>query len=160
MANDGKLYIIVTDRLPGGGSDPVDPNQVESKKDDESTLSAFARHQFFNFIERQARQAVNFTINNIGNFTGDYEAQRHISALMEIGSRAMNVGAAAISGAKFGPLGAVIGAAIATTTIAVSDITSEVMKDYADKKKNLAILQLRARSGMYPLLDGNRGTEN
>ena len=160
MANDGKIYILITNKLPGGTEDTVDPNKVESEKDSESALGSFARHEFFNLIERQAKQAVSLTINNIGNFTGDYEGQRHISALMEIGNRAMAVGAAAVSGAKWGSWGAVIAAAVTATSITLNDITSEVMKDYADKKKNLAILQLRARSGMYPLLDGNRGTEN
>ena len=67
---DGKIYIIVTDQLPGGGGPLVPDRQSGSEKEKkDNALSDFARHKFFNFIESQAKQAINYSISNIGNFT-------------------------------------------------------------------------------------------
>lgn len=161
MANDGKLYIIVTDHLPGGGGQ-VDPNEKkDTKKDDESILGKFAMHHFFNFIESQAKQAVSYTISNIGNFTGDFNEQRHVTALMNLAGRAMSLGTAIAAGAKTaGVPGAIIAGIVAASSMTIQDIRAERLKDFADAKKNLSIKQLRERSGMYSLMDGSRGTEN
>ena len=168
MANDGKIYIIITNRTPEqveAGTSGVEQKQQDTGS---GVLGDYIKHQFFHFVESQAKQAIAYSINNIGNFTGDYEMQRHATALSEIANRLMSIGSSAVSGAtigaKAGPYGAVIGAVVGaiagTASVTIGDIRTEYLKGYADKKKNLSIEQLRARSGMYPLLDGNRGTEN
>lgn len=162
MANDGKIYIIVTNRAPDG-TDPQAPGlELQKETEKEGIAAKYIGHQFLHFVESQAKQAISYSINNIGNFTGDYEEQRHISALLEVAGKVASIGTAAWAGAKAtgSPYGAIIGAIVATASITINDVRAEYLKAYADAKKNFTIRQLRERSGMYSLMDGNRGTEN
>ena len=163
-ANDGKIYIIITNKYNGNiGPNPVEPGFLPEpgEKESEGAVSKYIGHQFMHFVNSQAKQAISYSINNIGNFTGDYEEQRHITSLLEFAGKIASVGSAAWVGAKTaGPWGAVIGAIVATTSIVINDVRAEYLKAYADAKKNFTIRQLRERSGMYSLTDGNRGTEN
>ena len=165
MANDGKLYIIVTDHLPSGDNGQIDPNEKKEDKK-ESPLLKFAQHQFFNFVESQAKQALSFTVSNIGNFTGNFEAQRTASVLVELAGRAANIATSAVTafaaggGGYTGAIAAGIAVATSVASYTISDVRAEYMRAWEDKKKNYAIENLRKRTGMYSLMDGSRGTEN
>jgi len=163
MADDGKIYIVITNRTPQSveqGTAGVE--QKKNEDDKESVLGKYVFHQFFNLIQSQAQQAVSLSINNIGNFTGDYQSQRVAQGLMTISSRLAGIGLAAASGWKMSGswIGAVIGAVVQTGTYAKDDIINSQLLKLQDRKMNFAIQQLQERSGLNTRIDGSRGTEN
>ena len=164
MADDGKIYILITNKLPGGTQPtptPTPDGGSGTESDNESALSKFAMHQFFNFVESQAKQAVSYSISNIGNFTGDFNEQRQVTALMTLAGKAISLGTSIVAGAKIGGVpGAIVAGVFATSSMIIQDVRAERLKSFADAKKNHQIEQLRQRSGMYSLMDGSRGTEN
>lgn len=159
--NDGKIYITISDRRFGSNVAEADAqNQMDKKKDkEESTLLDFAQHQFFNLIERQAKQAVNYTISNIGNFTGNYIAQEQVNNALSAVGFLESVGVATLAGAKFGPWGAVIGAGIAVVGQAATTGLRIFSETLENTRQNYAINQLRSRAGMNGMNNGSRGTE-
>lgn len=159
---DGKIYIIVTDQLPGGGGEPQPGvEQTKEKKQDENLLAKFAYHKFFNLIESQAKQAVNYGINNIGNFTGDYVKQQHVQDSMEIVSFLVDLGTAAYVGLK--ATGSPWGAAIAVGTALIGKGVNRLEQIYAgqveNNRQNRQIAQLRTRAGLNGTNNGSRGTD-
>ena len=169
MGNDGKIYITISDeRSTNAGSKDISQIQATggaSKKEDgnqsaeSSALGGYAKYQFFSFIGNEAQNIVNYSLNNIGNFTGNYQQQADVNlALSTIGSIA-NIGNAAIQGALIGgPVGAVIGATIGLGFMAINFGLSEKSNHLALNKMNENIAQLKERSGNNVLLDGSRGT--
>ena len=159
--SDGKIYIVVTDKLPSGGNNPF-PDKDDKKEDKkDSVFEKYLYHRMFNFVEGQVKQALNYTLSNIGNFTGDYQAQRNVNAMLSLGSKLMNIGNAAIVGAKVGNLpGAVIAATLATASEAITYAYQQHSLLIQQNKTNLAIERLQQRSGLNALIDGSRGTEN
>lgn len=158
---DGKLYIIVTDQLPGG-TGPLTPDKPsDTNKDRESALADFAKHKFFNLIENQAKQAVSYTISNIGNFTGDYLQQEQTSFAVQLISDGIDIANAAWAGAKLtgSPWGALIGAGVAV----IGKTYNYGMQIYAgymeNVRQNKQIAQLRTRAGLNSTNNGSRGTE-
>lgn len=81
MANDGKIYIIITDKRPSGGSSDISNDKEESSTKDNVFLD-FAGHKFFNMIQSQMKKDIMYNINNIGNFTGDYITQKNVNEAM------------------------------------------------------------------------------
>lgn len=166
--NDGKIYIIVTNKLPtqSGPSPMPTPTPAPTGKEQtgsESMLAKYFYHRFFNFMEAQTKKAVNYSINNIGNFTGDYQTQRNIQAGLSMANDLMNIGTAAMSGfiATGGnPIGALIGATLAVGASAINFAYEINSLNMQQKKSDYAISQIRARSGLNQLTDGSRGTEN
>ena len=156
---DGKLYIIVTDQLPNGGG-PLLPDQPKEKdKEKTNALGEFAQHQFFNLIERQTKQAVSYTLNNIGNFTGDYVAQQQVNNVMGVVQFAERVGLAAIAGAKYGGWGSLIAAGIVVAGEAANQGMQFITGYFENKRQNRLSDQLRTRSGLNSVNNGSRGTE-
>lgn len=155
---DGKIYIIVTDQLPGGGG-PLVPDKPK-EKEKESALGDYARHRFFNFIESQAKQALNYSISNIGNFTGDYVKQQQVANLVSFINFGVEFGNAIYSGFKYGGgYGAAVGAAIVIASKAIN-MGQDWLSNAAEVgRQNRAINQLRERVGMNNTNNGNRGTE-
>lgn len=166
MANDPgkKIYIVITDQRPddnGTGGANVGTNGGDNDKSERNQLKRYAEHQFYNFIKSEARTAVNYTINNIGNFTGNYQTQREMQNVVGHASRLVSLGESIIYGAS---IGGIAGAGIAAGVTLVSSLINFHLESYsigvAEKKANYAIEQLRARSGLNTLNDGSRGTEN
>jgi len=160
MANDGKIYITISDKRFGQNQPDVIPTPETSKEKEKSDpLGDYITHRFFNLIESQAKQAVKFTLGNIGNFTGDYIAQEHVNNALEAVSFIENVGIAALAGAKFGPVGALVGAGIAVAGTASSKAIN-LFTGYLDNiRQNKAIEQLRTRAGLNSNNNDSRGTE-
>lgn len=162
--NDGKLYIIISDKR--GNDDngnaqsvPSVPSANTSNKSGQSLIT----HQFYNFISNQAKQFVNYNIQNIGNFTGDYVAQRQVNEAMQAASILMNIGGAFVSGTMISGGNPVVGAAaaaIATAGIAINAGYESYSQRIENAKINYNIDQLRMRSGLNVYLDGSRGTED
>ena len=71
---DGKIYITISDQRGKGGGGGGEPGTViNSKKQDNETtaLGDYAKHEFFNLIKQNATKIVNYSIGNMGNFSGD-----------------------------------------------------------------------------------------
>ena len=163
MNADGKIYIIVTDKLPSGSAlaQTVETEKKDDKK--EGLFSHWAKQKILNETKQLARTSVMYTLNNIGNFTGNYITQTHINDAMSSISGIISVGMAALAGFKYtggNPWGAVIGAAIGVISESASAFTSIYSNQVQNRKTNYEIEQLRNRAGLNPLKDGSRGTEN
>lgn len=156
---DGKLYIIVTDQLPGGQG-PITPDKPKKeKKEKDDLLSDYAQHQFFNLITNQAKTAVQYTIGNIGNFTGSYVTQEHINNAISAIGFLERVGMAALAGSKYGGWGAAIGAAVAIVGEGVSQGLNIFSNILQMRRQNEAVAQLKDRAGLNAINNGSRGTE-
>ena len=162
MANDGKIYITISDRRFGSNVAEADAQNKQDKQDQDKgdIIGDYAKHQFFSLIKSQAKSAVNYSISNIGNFTGNYVAQQHIQDAMQITNFAIGVGTSAIAGFKMAGLA---GAAIAIGTQIIGAGISNAQQYYAglveNKRQNNDILQLKTRAGLNSTNNGNRGTE-
>ena len=154
---DGKIYIIVTDQLPGGSGEPQ-PNGQKDKKE-EASLKDFAQHRFFNLVESQARQAINYSINNIGNFTGDYVKQQHIQDAMQVVSFLSDIGVSAIAGAKYGAWGIAIAVGVTVLGKGITTYEQLAAGNNENVRRNREISQLRLRAGVSSTTNGSRGTE-
>lgn len=163
MKTDGKIYIIVTDKMPGGGEPIPVPKPPETKKDKKEDLfSHWARQRILEETKQLAKNAVMYSLHNIGNFTGDYITQGHVNDAVSAVSGIASIGTAALAGFKYtgSVWGAVIGASLAIVNRVVSGTQSAYSNYVQNQKTNYEIEQLRERSGLNTLLDGSRGTEN
>lgn len=162
MADDGKLYIIITDKREDdgkGGNTPSSSSQKEAAS--KKTAQSYAVHQFYNFVTSQAKQFVTYNIQNIGNFTGNYVTQRKVSEAVNVLTIGMNIATAGIAGFKIGgPIGAAVSTAIAVAGTAINAGYQSYTQRIENAKTNYNIDQLRRRSGLNVYTDGSRGTEN
>ena len=158
--NDGKIYITISDRRFGKNKAEADEQDKQDKKE-ENPLKKFATHKFFNMIESQAKQAISYTIGNIGNFTGDYVKQAQVQNSMEIINSMIGLATSAYAGFKL--TGSVAGALIAVGTQMISTGISRGEQLYAgyveNARQNRAIAQLRTRAGLNSSNNGSRGTD-
>jgi len=168
---DGKIYITITDERSGStipGTD-ISPG-IPKKKDDLGDLRAgkpnsdtsslfgdWAKHQFFNFTESQAKQFISYSIGNIGNFTGSYQTQRQIQETLRIGNMVKNVGLSMLAGFKFGGfVGMAITGAIAVSSQTVNLIYEDYSLTVQTKQQNREIDMMRKISGLDGLTNGSR----
>jgi len=167
MADDGKIYIIITDKLPAGTSSPGAPGMATTPSGAAATgtknniIMDYAAHEFFNLIKKEVGVVINYNLNNIGNFTGDYITQRHINETRTILSDITSLGIAAVAGAKFGGVpGAIIATVVQATGLVTSAVVNYNLNQVQNTKVNYEIDQLKDRSGLNTLRDGSRGTLN
>lgn len=159
---DGKIYIIVTDQLPNGqGPITPDGNDNKKKKEDKDPLGKYIQHSFFNMIQSQAKQFMSYSIENIGNFTGDYIKQQQTQNAKQFTDFALNVTSAAIAGLKLtgSPYGAIVGAVVAVAGQGISYAEQFYAGEVENKRQNRAIAQLRTRAGLNSTNNGSRGTD-
>lgn len=162
MANDGKIYITISDKRFGNNVAEADAqNQIDKEKEkkDKPTVSDFAQHKFFNMIEAQAKQAVTYTLGNIGNFTGNYITQQQVNNALEAVNFLESVGMAALAGSKFGWQGALISAGVSILTQGATRTLNTFTGMLDNTRQNIAIDQLRTRAGLNGTNNGSRGTE-
>lgn len=162
MANDGKIYIIVTDQLPNGGSQVVpDSSKKDKDKDKDGHFTSWAVHQYLSLVKEQALNNINFAISNIGNFTGDYQAQRDAQTAMSVINELAGLGVSIFAGAKIGGVpGAIVATSVYGINKAVSTVQTYQLINLQQRQTNHAINQLQNRSGLNTKYDGSRGTEN
>ena len=161
MAEDGKIYITISDKRFGKNKAEADEqNNIDKEKEKkEPTLKSFAQHKFFNLIESQAKQAVSYTIGNIGNFTGDYIAQQGAATAMSFISDLTDIGMSIAAGSKFGVPGMIVAGAV-TVISKVGNTAYSVYSGWVEtSKRNRAIDQLRTRAGLNGTNNGSRGTD-
>lgn len=157
MSADGKIYITISDTRESEtvkGTDKSAPKK--EKKPQEEKNNDFIKHQLFNLLESQAKQMVQYSIGNIGNFTGDYNAQRQVNFTMSAISVVSNIGMGAFAGAKYGPWGAVVGAAVVAVSQGVNFGLQLHSQNLEINKQNYNIQQLRKLSGLDGLTNGSR----
>lgn len=162
MSADGKIYIVITDKMPAGGTPqtptPTQPNQSDEK---EGLFAHWARTQILNTARKTAMTAVTYSMSNIGNFTGDYITQTHVNDSIANLRSFLRLGASTLAGFKVGgPIGAVVGATIGVVNETISSFTTIHSAMVQNRKTNYEIEQLRNRAGLNATLDGSRGTEN
>lgn len=153
--NDGKIYIILTNQTNGEGSSLLNSSKQVDKTEQNNNASLI-RHQFYNFVESQAKSIANYTLANIGNFTGDFNVQREVNNNLQIIGILGNIATATILGAKYGPVGALSGFVIATASTAVNFGLQERSNMFANKQMNHDIGMLREISGLDNLTNGGR----
>ena len=166
MALDGTIYITITDeRGSGGGGATPKPTptpkdvekQAQENSDNNSALGEYARVSFYNFVNAQAQQFVNYAIGNIGNFTGDYNKQRQVQQMVTVGNTLKSIGMSVAAGVTMGgAVGGIIAGAIAVTTQAVNFAYSEYSNNFAVAKQNRELTQLRKLTGLDSLTNGSR----
>lgn len=165
MSKGSDIYITITDQPYSqngdGGSNLGANNQSSSTKSGSSGKNAVSiiKHQFFNFVESQAKQFISYSIGNIGNFTGNYQTQRQMQEALRIGNMAKNIGMAAISGLTMtggNPIGALVVAGIATASTAINLIYEDYSLTIQTKQQNREISMMRKISGLDALDNGSR----
>ena len=162
MANDGKIYITISDKRFGQNKAEADEqNKLDKQKDsDNKGIESFLQHKFFNIVESQAKQAISYSIANIGNFTGDYVSQQHMSDAVSIVNFLVDIGVSAAAGAKMGGwVGALVAVGATTLTKGISFAESIYAGNIQTARTNRDIAQLRSRAGLNSTNNGNRGTE-
>jgi hypothetical protein len=158
---EGKLYITITDdRGDGGGTPTPKPDGAKEKKSNDDTIGRYIEHEMFHLVKSQATQFVNFSLGNIGNFTGDYITQRRVNETKQAISGLMNIGMTTIAGAKYGPYGAIAGFAIGVISQMTGSVYDVISSTVENSKTNYELAQLRELSGLNSTKDGSRGTEN
>lgn len=165
---DGKIYITISDKPLGDGGSGGGTVGPDPKKKDSLSISQYIGHELFHFAKEQAQNMVNYTIGNIGNFTGDYETQREIQNVVNIANKVKSIafagyfgaraGASAVGTAAGGTVGGIVGVAIAVGSMAINFGLSEAANQMTFKRQNYNIDQLRKLSGQNILIDGGRGT--
>lgn len=167
MATDSnKLYIVISDSPSASNQEGEEQTASEKKESDRKkskndTFNTYVQQQFLNELKSQAMQAVNYSISQYGNLTGDYTAQKNLQRLMSVVNNVVSIGQAAVAGASVGGwIGAAIGASIAITNQVISYGYQTFGEYVSNIKQNREIDILRERSGLNSYLDGSRGTEN
>jgi hypothetical protein len=163
MADTGKIYITISDTRGGSGSGrtPDVPNSQSNQDEEEQKtgmLNQYIRHRFFNLVQSQVKQAVNYTVGNIGNFTGNYQSQRDIEQGISAINWLVNIGTSFYTGTK--TTGSPIGGAVAAVLTVGSGLISAGYREYTEwfqnRKDNRNIEMMRNRLGLQGLTDGSR----
>lgn len=166
---DGKIYITISDTRGGstGGeqlnssSNPAIQQQT-TKKSGSSDLQKILALKAFDAAVGIAEQSVNYTISNIGNFTGNYQAQRDTQVAMSMLSEIIGVGETAASAYMMGG-GGVSGAVVAAVAVTIQTgmkIYNKVLEINTEKFENRRINRnieyMRNRLGLEGLTNGSR----
>ena len=161
---DGKIYITISDTRGGSGagvSNEADTGVAESKQGG-SKLGNFIWHRFYNTVESQAKQYINYTIGNIGNFTGSYSAQRDAEEGLRITNLLVSTVSSSITafvafgGGPQGGVAAAIAATISIGSEAINFAYREKSESFQNRKTNRNIELMRRRLGLEGLTDGSR----
>ena len=134
--------------------------RLETQQEDTNQLEALSREQKTKVatmtllgtqLVANTKKILNYGVNNIGNFTGNYIAQEKIQLATDIVGDIATIGLGFATG--------LIGGAIAIAGVAVSKSLEAVTFFQDEKHKRNEIEYLRERSGN-TLVNGSRGTEN
>ena len=165
MTSDGKIYIVITDKLPTESQAQVSSVSANNKSNasggGNDILKHWAKSRLISEVDHLGMTAVNYQLSNIGNFTGDYIAQTNVNNALNAAHTLMGIGGSALAGFMVaGPIGAVIAGSISVINSGVNSALSIHSNKIQNQKTNYEIEQLRRRSGLNTTLDGSRGTEN
>lgn len=161
---DGKLYIVITDEPVINKTETIHMTESQKEKtiqrvteEREKQIYTFATHQFYNFMQQTATEMVNWSISNIGNFTGNYVKQENIQKTVNLGSKLIGIGSAVVAGAQMaGPIGALVAGTIAVAGTGINIALQDRANEFQTQRQNREIAQLRELSGLNPLTNGGR----
>lgn len=158
MADKGKIYITISDRRIGeNGQIEGDNTQENDAENNKNVLGEFVKHKFFNLIQSQAKQIAMYSVNNIGNFTGDYQIQREVNVAVKLLNMGVSLGTSFASGLSVGgPVGGVVAVAVSMVAMGTSIALEEVSGKITNRNQNYHIEQLREISGLNALTNGSR----
>ena len=165
---DGKIYITISDNR--GANNEVETANAEAKStsnnNGSTALGLMAFNKFINFAENQANQYVNFTIGNIGNFTGSYSAQKEMEASMRAINFVGNLGISAIGtfvqftamtgNVAAGGIAAIVDIALNVGSSLISFGYQEQVEQFNMRRTNRNISLMRERLGLEGLTNGSR----
>lgn len=153
---DGKIYITISDNRDG---ETNDNSTIKTKeKDKNSALGEYALHEFMHLIKENATEVVNYSISNIGYYTGNYQAQRDIETAIGVGNSIIGLGASFYAGVKISGMvaGGLVGLGVAGVGMAVSK-GLEIKRNIEDnRRQNIRVDRLRDISGLNSLTNGSR----
>ena len=170
--NDGKIYITLSDKRAEGTSnggklekkDYIRRRKTlpeELKVDFSNGINegvAYLQHEFIHIAKQQASQYINYSIENIGNFTGNYQTQRDVQA-------ALNATGILVSAATAGfyvgvttssPVLGLFAAAVSVGVSAINYNRQEKANQFAIKRQNHEVEIIRDISGLNSLTNGSR----
>lgn len=158
MEENGKIYITISDKRTDGsgiggdgGSGRNGYSGTTSQKSGKGQFASYLLHKTLDFAKNEAMNMINYSINNIGNFTGNFVGQRHIQQTIQGAKMLGNIAMATASG---GWVGLVVSVASQATNIGLS----EYQQYFENRRLNHNIDMLRNLSGLNQLSDGSRGT--
>lgn len=153
---DGKLYVIITDKTGGGGDGKPD-GEKDKDKEESNPLADYAKHQLMHLVKSTTSKAVNFGVSQIGNLTGDYALQNQVENVKNTINALVSIGLLAYAGGKIaGPIGAVIGAGVSVVNQVVDYGISIATQNINTMKQNYQIDMLRIRAGLDGSTNGSR----
>lgn len=157
-----KIYITISDKRGVGGLSTDGSNKNGGKdQDTESLFGSYVKHEVFNFVKQQAKKVVDYSLGNIGNFTGDYTTQRQVNTSLSALSQGLGIALSTKVGFKVGGVpGALIGFAIGVAATGITNALQDNTQKNENYRTNYQIAQLRERAGLNVYKDGSRGTEN
>lgn len=154
--NDGKIYIVITDN-PGKLNGEIDAKKVETKQTEKESDLNFVKHQFYNFIESQAKQTLNYSISNYGFKTGNFQVQNDIEVGLRVLNSVKNIGISIAAGFKYGQAaGAVVAGVVAIASQAINFGESIHTANLQTNRQNYEINILRQKSGLDLYTNGSR----
>lgn len=160
MANDGKIYITISDRRDGDG--PGLPNNVqENEEKDKFSLATYAGTVLMKTLVNNTKKTVMYTINNIGNFTGNYRLQKDISEAIQLGESVLSIGRSFLAGTIVSGGNPIVGLIAAGADLIGQGVNLALQENsslFAIKMQNYEIDKIRELSGLNTLKDGSRGT--
>ena len=166
---NSKLYITISDsRGKGGKGTPTKKDEEEKINQEEeeqgnSLIGRYAEHELFHIVKKNITQAVNYSLSNVGNFTGDYITQRKVNENKQFVSGVVNLGMSAFAGFKSTGgswVGAAIGFVVGASSLVAESVYDNITTRAEYSKQNYNITQLRNKVGLNAIYDGSRGTEN
>ena len=165
---DGKIYITISDNR--GANNEVETANAEarggSSNQGKTALGLMAFNKFVDFAQGQANQYANFTIGNIGNFTGSYSAQKDMEATMRAINFVSNLGISTIGtfvqftamtgNPVVGGVAAAINATLQIGTSLINFGYQEKVEQFNMRRTNRNIALMRERLGLEGLTNGSR----
>lgn len=178
MANDGKIYITISDERISGGSGTGSGGGLKASKQsstrrmgidtpddlsgDTSEFGEYLKHEAMHFLRQETMTAISRYIGTIGERTGNYNAQHNAQVAFGMATKAVGLGLMAKTGAKIAgtAMGGVVGLVVGGSLMVANTALNEMSIERQIRQQNLDISELRKRAGMSSLNDGSRGTEN
>lgn len=164
MTNDGKIYIVITDKAPNQSQASISNNQIVNNtptKQNDNLISHWARDRIISTITSSMTRATMYQLSNIGNFTGNYIAQTNINNGLQGINALKGIVMSGVAGFQVGNvMGALMGVSLSLINTGVGGLLNMNSLMVQNKQTNYEIAQLRDRAGLNALKDGSRGTEN
>lgn len=161
--NDGKIYITISNHKVSDKGSGKTTKPEDEKTKNENVLKDYVKDSFFHLIRSEAKTLVNYGVSNIGNFTGNYQAQRDTETVMGMINDITGLGMAFMAGTTAtggNPIGGLVAVGVAVVAKGVNFGLREYNNQLENRRLNYDINLLKMQSGLNTLADGSRGTEN